>query len=415
MYVMKGNLHHSLLRDRNVAGKIRLYCRIKLLMFWSVWNRELLYVGGYLARTAYELELSTIRELWEGAPSSAGQKSSPDPELRAWLFGRSLHALKFFTFHQSTPSGDVSSLLEDAFFACQTKQLFPIISSVGVRNATDVRLPDPMFSGFLKELPVLPDEVAKGAELTLTRLQNRGIVKAITFDDVLKELRSQPLEQQEMVACLQWWIALNDRGENPNLGPIRTELLNAAVLVLSVGNADETILPLSSVKSFINTRNIIGASIPTDGPLPRNVMPLSVTKTFSPESLTSSFPWTEMSIVDWLKHLTDSSVAATDPEYDIQRSAIWAERVLMVLSRSWPSLSNDMKEQTTLLLKGKTCIPTSAGLKIPEESYFASANIFKDLPIVTLASGGVVKGPIERVLQSLGVRKHVDLQVVFDR
>ena len=30
-----------------------------------VWNRELLHVGGVLARAAYQLEIDSIREAWE--------------------------------------------------------------------------------------------------------------------------------------------------------------------------------------------------------------------------------------------------------------------------------------------------------------------------------------------------------------
>jgi hypothetical protein len=379
-----------------------------------VWNRELLYVGGLLARTAYELELDTVRELWENASSSSVLKIGPDPELQAWLRKRSLHALQFVAFHPSTPSVDVSTLMEAAFFACQTNQPFPILSSAGVRNAADVRLPDATFSGFLKDLPVLPDDVLNGAQRMVTALQSRGMIKAIMFEDVLKELRSRPLGEVEMVACLHWWISLNKQGDNPNLARIRTELLNAAVLTTGTGSPNERILPLSAVKTFINTKNIMGASIPTDGPLPDHVIPLSVTKPLIPEALVSYFPWTELSTVDWLKHLV-TPAATADVQYDITRSAAWAERVLSILSRSWPSLSNGMKDHIALVLKDKTCIPTSAGLRTPEQSYFANANIFRDLPIVTLPSGTMVKGAMEKVLQTLGVRKHVDLQVVFDR
>jgi hypothetical protein len=67
------------------------------------------------------------------------------------------------------------------------------------------------------------------------------------------------------------------------------------------------------------------------------------------------------------------------------------------------------------ILAEKSCIPTSSGLQKPELSYFSSANIFNDLPVVTFTSGGVLKGNMERLLSFIGVRKHVDLQVVFDR
>ena len=374
----------------------------------TVWNRELLYVGGFLARTAYDLELATIRDLWKGASSPI---SGPEPELQEWLIGRSLHALRFFTFHASTPSSDVANYLEAAFFSSRIDQSFPIMSTAGVCDATEVRAPDTTFS-FLKQLPVLPDEMLTGAPLMVSSLQNRGMIKAITFADVLNELRSRPLVEEEMISCLRWWINLNNQGDNSNLLAIRTELLNAAVLSIGkFGSPDERIVPLSSIKTFINPKDIF---VHLESPLPDHVIPLSVTKSLPIESVTRCFPWTELSILDWLTYLT-TPVVTTDMEHDINRSPPWAERVLMVLIRSWPSLSNGVKDKLVALLKDQTCIPTSAGLKIPEHAYFANANVFNDLPIVTFPSGTIVKGPLERVLRDLGVRKHVDLQLVFDR
>jgi hypothetical protein len=54
-------------------------------------------------------------------------------------------------------------------------------------------------------------------------------------------------------------------------------------------------------------------------------------------------------------------------------------------------------------------------LKVPTQAYFASVSLFRDLPTVTMPSGANIKGALEKVLQSLGVRKHVELQIVFDR
>jgi hypothetical protein len=108
-------------------------------------------------------------------------------------------------------------------------------------------------------------------------------------------------------------------------------------------------------------------------------------------------------------------VAAANAEFDITLSASWAERVLSALARAWPSLAKAAQDDVVKMLNPKACIPTSTGLKVPDRAYFSSVNLFRDLPIVTMPSGIVVKGHLEKVLQSLGVRKHVELQLVFDR
>ncbi|KAI0933780.1 hypothetical protein AcW1_005516 [Taiwanofungus camphoratus] len=395
----------------------------------AVWNKELLYVGGFLARAAYELEMDNVHHLWTGATeataaSGRGGNVKPDAELRSWLLGRSVHALRFFTFHSSTPSTLVSSLLEEAFFSCISSSPFailsdphpfPLISTSGVRNALDVRIPDPTFSSFLKELPMLPEEVMTSAKSMVDSLHSRGMIKEITFVDVLQELRSRPLSEAEMIACLKWWIGAHKQGEPDVLARIRTELLHAAVLSTSPsGSSGEKIVPMSSIQTFLNTRGM-GAMIPTDGPLPAHLLPVCISRHFDPQALASAFPWRELSLIDWLRHVTDPTSLLIDVDHDINKSAAWAERVFQVLARAWQNLSKAMQEEVVELLDGKTCIPTSAGMKTPKESYFQSAHVFRDLPIVQLPSGAPVKAAIERVLQAVGVRKHVDLQIVFNR
>ncbi|KAJ7497138.1 hypothetical protein FB451DRAFT_1210268 [Mycena latifolia] len=385
------------LMDRNVA----------------MWNKELLWVGGFLARTAYERELADVNNLWNGA-IQPGSSSEKDMELRSWLQGRSLHALRFFTFHQSTPSADVSALMEAAFFSCAPNQDFPLMSTAGVRQASAVRYPDSTFS-FLRELPVLPDEVIAGALPMVTALKTRGLIKPITFQDVLAELRSRPLAEADMTACLNWWIKIHTGTANQSqLLSIRTELLNAAVLIIGKpGSADEQIIQLSGIKTFMNPRS----PIPLDGPLPSHLLPIVVSKRLPATSIATSFPWVELSIADWLRHICSPAVRGpTSPvAFNLNLSAPWAERVLAVLTSAWPSLSNDAKIDIVAILKDVPCIPTSGGLKVPEESYFVKADLFHDLPIVILPSGAAVRPALERVLQALGVRKHVDLQVVFNR
>ncbi|KAI0299353.1 hypothetical protein B0F90DRAFT_1810632 [Multifurca ochricompacta] len=367
----------------------------------AVWNKELLYVGGFLARFAYELELDVIKNKWEGAAVPDGPDGLPDAELQTWLREHALHALKFFTFHPSTPSAVVSSLMVNAFFACATTRPFPIISSEGVRSASLVHIPDP------DSLDIL-----KGANTMVATLRDRRMIKDITFVDVLNELRARPLSEAETVACLKWWVGVSKQGNNPSLLQGRSQLLDA--LVVSIVGPPEKIMKLSEARTFLNSRTG-GAIIPTDGPLPSTLLPTSITRSFDPDILGSVFPWQQLTIVDWLGHVTDPKVAAGNAEHDITLSPSWAERVLSVLARSWPSLSKSAQEDVVRILGPKPCIPTSTGLKIPDQAYFASVNLFRDLPIVTMPSESVIKGTLEKVLQSLGVRKHVELQIVFDR
>lgn len=161
-------------------------------------------MGGYLARAAYEQEMANIAALWDATPSD---ESNGQNTVKTFLRERALHALKFYTFHTSTPSPKVSIIVEEAFFTCilqptfaflasqQPAHQFPVISTVGIRGAGDVRIPNPVFAEFLKQLPVLPDDVVNGAKVMVEALKNRGMVKEITFGDVLQELKARPLDE----------------------------------------------------------------------------------------------------------------------------------------------------------------------------------------------------------------------------
>ena len=362
--------------------------------------------------------------MWTKALEEARAKA-PDagvsPEVQKTLRDRAIHALKFFTFHPSTPSAVVSSALEEAFFACSAttsmfsgaKLPFPILSTNGVRDAADVRYPDETFSGFVKNLPIVPKEILEGAKDIVDTLRRRGLLKDITFMDVLQELRDRPLSETEMIACFKWWIKMYTQGSAANLDYVRTQLLNAAVLSIEEKDQAGKIIPLSVIETFLNSRSI-GAHILTDGPLPPHLLPVSISRHFDPSSLTAAFSWRELSVVEWLRFIVDPATQV-DATHDLHLSAQWAERVLVALSRASQSLSKNRLDEISAVLREHACVPTSNGLKKPEEAYFQNAHVFHDLPVVTFPSGAAVKGPLEKFLQTIGVRKHVDLQIVFDR
>jgi Protein of unknown function (DUF3684) len=309
----------------------------------------------------------------------------------------------------------VSSLMETAFFACSAARPFPIIASDGVRNASEVYILHPEFSGFIKRLPVISEDIFDGAKTMIAALRSRGMIKNITFVDVLDELRSRPLSETETVECLKWWIGVTKDGNDLKVSRERSQLLDA--LEVSVTGPCKKTMKLSDAQTFLKSKTS-EAIIPTNGPLPSTLLPTSITSSFDRDTLASAFLWRELSIVDWLRHLTDPKVAVTNPEFDVTNSAFRTEQVLFVLVRAWPSLIKTDEKGVIGTLSPMSCIPTSIGLRVPNQAYFPNAdllNLFRDLPIVTMPSGAIVEGTLEVVLRSLGVRKHVELQIIFDR
>ncbi|KAF8626827.1 hypothetical protein AX15_004659 [Amanita polypyramis BW_CC] len=376
----------------------------------SIWNRELLFIGGLLARSAYEQEISNINQIWKNLQE--GSSSSSDQDMDTWLLRRGLHAAKFFTFYKSAPSTEVSATFESSFFSCMP-QHFPIVSTRGIQNAYTVRYPDATLSTFVKRVPVVPESVLEGAQRMVSTMRSRGMLKEMSFEDVIGELRERPLDEQEILACLQWWINSSKAhsGIETMVMRLHRELIDAAVL--AYGENKERLIQLSEIRTFINPTGL-SHQIPLDGPLPDHLFPASLSRKLAPADMSSCLLWTELKVLDWLKHVCSASILASEHSYNIDTSSQWAERVLSVIARAWQNFPAATKEEVKSLLVRRTCVPTSNGMKPPSGAYFASADIFHDLPVVTLTSGAI-KAPLERLLEAIGVQRHVDLQIVFNR
>ena len=354
-----------------------------------------------IARSAYEQEINNIGQIWTN--SHEGQL---EHETEVWLLNRGLHALKFFTFYKSSPSEEVSATFENSFFSCAS-QYFPIVSTRGVQNAYTVRYPDAALTAFMKRIPLVPDSVLEGSQRMVSALRSREMLKEISFEDVIGELRERPLDEQEMLACLQWWIQSYKAhsGIEKNL---HRDLIDAAIL--AYGESKETLIQLSKIRTFINPSQ----QIPLDGPLPEHLFPVALSKKLATADMLNCLHWSELTILEWVKWICSPSVLSSDSSFNLDASPPWTERVLFVLARAWPSLPPAARDEIKSLLAERTCIPTSQGMKKPNNAYFASADVFHDLPVVMLSSG-VIKTQLERLLEALGVQKHVDLQVIFNR
>ena len=305
--------------------------------------------------------------------------------------------------------------MRSAFFNCSVQgQPFPVVSNTGIKSVLDVRMPDPTLSVFLPDLPVFPKELLDGSKSVVTALQEKGMLKDTTFADVLQELRKRPLSEKEMTACLQWWIDRSESQQDPEEDDDdRRGFLGAAVLVVgSSDNGDGREIRLERIQTFLDPRNIV---VLTDGPLPDHLLPINVNRELDPTHLQQHLQWRELTVLEWVRHIVDPVVYTQKSEFNIVESQAWAGRVLQVLGRCWPTLSEDDQSAIVGLLEDLSCIPTSAGMKTPSEAYFSEADIFHDLPVVDLPSRVRIEGSLEEVLVDLGVRKRLDLQVVIDR
>lgn len=309
----------------------------------------------------------------------------------------------------SSPSPRVSATFLNCFFASSRQNILTLASTQGVKVSSSVRLPNAVLLEFVKSLPVIPSAHIEDASDFFNQVRSRNLVKDITMEDVFSELGGRALDVEEMVACLRWWINVS---RHPGYDTrLRTRLLDSAVVSMSGGKeGQDTVQPLGSVRQVLNPQRV-----PADVPLPSSCLAYEVSKAFTVNELSTTYDWVELSIPTWLIHLSQkSSEAACSADTNVQLSPLFAEKVFGVVSRSWGNLSSKQQTETTEILASMTCLPTKQGMRRPDQSYFANVSLFDDLAIVEFPTAQI-KSNLEKVLVALGVRRHVELQLIFTR
>lgn len=375
--------------------------------YCAQWNNELLALGGYVTRAVYEAELSEIGKVWTEKVGSSRPRE--DDAVAKNLLDRGLHLLRFFTFRTSTPSPRVYTALETSFFASARQNTLSLASTRGVKHSALVRFPNAILAEFVKDLAVIPPSHVEQASEFIIQVRSRGLVQEITMEDVFSELAGRALSVEESIACLRWWITV---ANHPNYdASLRRRLLDNALLEQpGIDGSASSIQQMATVKTFLNPQRV-----PTDVPQLPSCLCYDVSKSFTNADMNRVFGWTELTVPSWVEYIVSLSQDKDTPiDVNMQLSAPFAEKVLGIIARAWGSLPVQQHEEISATLKEIVCIPTRKGMQKPSESYFANVSLFEDLPILSLTTLQV-KGNVEKVLIALGVRRHVELQMIFDR
>ena len=368
------------------------------------WNTELLSIAGIACRIAFAGEMATLHDRSRsGSNMKGGVLDSKQLEA---LIPAATHALKQFTFQESTPLSRVAQIIEESFWTCNKNASIDIFSSCGVLPSHEVRIASESLS-FVNRLPVIPEALLKNAGEFITKLQDLGLVSEITTSDIKKELEKQALTEEQLDEFLKWASskvkskALDAPGVQALIAVTIVTLSPETVASRQAGD----LLVLRNIDSFVNSGRIT-----PDMPMPPNTIPFKFTKNLVQQDM-NSFGWSDLQIVPWVRWLLEqASGKAKGTDRDMTDNSNFSGQVLAVISRSWDSMSQSSKSTLTELLVVRTIIPTKSGMKRPPESYFASVKLFDDLP--TISGLNSVK---EKFLKALGVRKTIELSVIFQR
>ncbi|KAI2781514.1 hypothetical protein F4815DRAFT_466495 [Daldinia loculata] len=362
------------------------------------WNIEMLRAAGIMTRLAFSNEMAELQTKLQRAAekSNTGITSK---EVAKYM-PEALHTLKAFTFGDSTPSGHVSQIIEEAFWTSYKKPFVEVYSSRGVLPTNKVRLGSEELAKFVDGIPVIPPEL--GSTGFIQKLVEFDLLSAITVDDVRTELSGNPLNKTQLISFIDWASKKAAQGELDL--PSRDRLLDVAVGLVTEG-ADEQggIIALGNIKNYISPNKI-----PAGLPIPPTTLPYDFTKHCNSTQL-QALGWESLEIVPWLRFLIETCSRRPD-EQNLTKSPKFSIQILTVLSKSWDNLSQGSKGTVTSLLQSHTVMPTKLGMRKPAESFFQSVKLFDDLPTIEGCSS--LK---DKFLTAIGVRKTVDLDTIFTR
>ncbi|KAG1871608.1 hypothetical protein F4604DRAFT_1768978 [Suillus subluteus] len=371
------------------------------------WNQELLYVGGFLARLVYEQEIRKVQDAW---PTVNGVVV-PTADARASASReKASYAMRYFTFQPSTPDAKVSRILQDAFFDCfdyYSNVHFPILTNSGIRYTKDVREIHADFSSFMKMVPTqLPTSPGDPLSLVDTLPEKYG-VRTYTFSDVVKELQGRILQEEEMIGCLRWWVNfISSLEADEERETTLTFLSNLTDNAKSrIGNSTR-VIELRNITKFVDA-SVWLPWLQSDDALPPDTIPFSFTRALDRRHISPSLLWQPMTLVDWLSHLISPQI---DAAHDIRKNSIYSNRVLAVLGNIWPMMSSDMKSEAKDLMQDVPWIATNLGFRTPGGAYFPEADVFRDLPVVSV---NLFDPQILTVLGEFGVKRHLNFEELF--
>ncbi|KAK7185409.1 hypothetical protein DPSP01_001970 [Paraphaeosphaeria sporulosa] len=351
----------------------------------SQWNIELLRVAGLACRILYASDMADIQKRY-------GQEPMDN------LIQRAIYVFQQFTSNASHPSTVLGEKVEEAFWSCSKERSIEMLSSKGVMASKLVRMPAETLS-FLGEVPMVPQDLATKTYTFMAALHQRGFISELTMADIREGLESRALTEDELAEFLKWSGAKLESNEIDKNGIRSLFEITVANVDTSPDENSGRILALGDVSTYINT-----ARISPTLPVPVDTIPFAFSKSIPTKQL-QMFGWLELSMVRWLRHMT-----AVPQLQEFQSSEKMATQVLSLTAKCWDQLDGSSKEAVVHILSPHTIMPTKTGMHKPEASYFPTVKLFDDLPTVKPFPGSK-----EKFLAALGVRKTVELSVVFDR
>ena len=211
-------------------------------------------------------------------------------------------------------------------------------------------------------LPLVPFEISENA--FFAALRKNGIINTVVKSMIKPAVVSSVLSPVELVALVDWL-----RSDATNTDSYIRHVLS---VVRFRENEHSSIISLAQVTRFY------ASNIPSILPLTNDVLPASVARHFSREQLTKDLNLSSCSFGELV-----SFYIHKDQHYLLRKEET-AVCLLSLFSKQFSEFSETQRKAVATVLFNIECIPTTQGMKLPNQSYVPSPILSSGLPAITL-------------------------------
>jgi hypothetical protein len=255
-------------------------------------------------------------------------------------------------------------MIVDGFFSSNKEILVPVRRSpsdshVSLIPSTDAYLTNSKHIQTFLPIPLVPFELGKND--FFKTLKDRHRIEQIDNQTISVKIHEVIFSFDELIGLIRW-LCTNDN---------KAFIKNILSKLRYRETRQSPIIKLENIQYF-DTLNINSL------PLPPSVLPSNVVAHISREDLQRRLSLSSISIKNLIEYYFVES------QHYLFQNEKTSTILLSFISQHWNQFNQTELNQMKTILSTLRCIPTTKGIKSPNESYIRSSQFSSDLPIITL-------------------------------
>ncbi|CAF3429660.1 unnamed protein product [Rotaria socialis] len=323
----------------------------------SIWNEQLLVSIGKIIRFIYDqIILDAVNNIHQDVNQQLNLILSP------------------YAFQPSAPNKDIGRILLDGFFSSQEDILVPVKrcpsdNHLSLIPSTEAFLSNSKHIQAFLPVPLVPFEISKNNFFKI--LKERRWIEEIDYDTIVVKIHQSIFLFSEFVELLRW-LCKNDMNNS------KVYIKRVLSKIHYRDTRQSPIIKLENIELYdaLNINSL---------PLPPNVLPPDVVAHISREDLQRRLSLSAMSAKTLIEYYL------IENQHHLFHNENTSKILLSFICQNWNQFNDAESTIIRSLLSSMKCIPTSQGMKSPNESYIRSSNLSSDLPIITLYIPQVAK------------------------